>query len=510
MTFEPWTTNHEWQAKLKLVRFGLTWVTALESRQLSPMLLVYVDLSWPPMPGVLVASRVHLEHTNAVDFLSTRAEYDPFANPFVLPMVSARRDGASAIASRCTVGVRQRMMHGHRIEGVGEVDAEDLLALLDAENVHEVGSEELGFSCLYVAGHVNGDRNPSCHINRESLLWRCKGCGRAGNLLELVRIGLPDGPVVSRGDGLAARALRRGRPQAPRRQPDRRPRARLAAGRATYPPRRLPNEAETIGPQGIFALDWRSDHEAAVYMRGRGFAPEVLEDWGLGYDTWTGAWPSPCATSTACWSASRAARCATARSSTSCSATPRTARRATARATASTCTTTARSCSASTARAGTGASAAVCLVEGELDAVACHAAGVPAVAPGTTSITTEQLWLMRATSTSSCSSTTPTRRARTPSGAPSTRAAGVASGLGGEDLPLLHAAGLRRPRGRPGVDGARAGRRLVAGAKHWLRFAIPSAHLYDHRCGRTSNRPGEAGYASCPTPVARSFGATTS
>jgi hypothetical protein len=34
-------------------------------------------------------------------------------------------------------------------------------------------------------------------------------------------------------------------------------------------------------------MDWRSDHEAAVYMRGRGFAPEVLEDWGFGYDHWT-------------------------------------------------------------------------------------------------------------------------------------------------------------------------------------------------------------------------------
>jgi hypothetical protein len=178
----------------------------------------------------------------------------------------------------------------HRIEGVGDVDAEDLLALLDAENVHEVGSEELGFSCLYVPGHVNGDRNPSCHINRESLLWRCKSCGRAGNLLELVRVGLPDRPSFPEAMawlrehfGEVVRKPRGGSLTA-----DLTARLQSARERLVTPQRRLPNEAETIGPQGIFALDWRSDHEAAAYMRGRGFAPEVLEDWGLGYDTWTG------------------------------------------------------------------------------------------------------------------------------------------------------------------------------------------------------------------------------
>jgi hypothetical protein len=173
------------------------------------------------------------------------------------------------------------------IEGVGEVDAEDLLALLDAENVHEVGSEELGFSCLYVAGHVHGDRNPSCHINRESL---CSGAARAvagrATCSSSCASGCP-AARFSRGDGLAARALRRGRPQARGGSLTADLEQRLQRARYVPPARRLPNEAETIGPQGIFALDWRSDHEAAAYMRGRGFAPEVLEDWGFGFDTWT-------------------------------------------------------------------------------------------------------------------------------------------------------------------------------------------------------------------------------
>jgi hypothetical protein len=175
----------------------------------------------------------------------------------------------------------------HRIEGVGEVDAEDLLARLDADNVHDVGADEVGFSCLYTAGHANGDRNPSAHINRDSLLWRCKGCRRTGNLLELVKVGLPDN--ASHVEALHWLRENFG-------ELERKPvggslandlRARLEKVRFVPPAPRLPNEAETIGPQGILAMDWRSDHEAAVYMRGRGFAPEVLEDWGFGYDHWT-------------------------------------------------------------------------------------------------------------------------------------------------------------------------------------------------------------------------------
>jgi hypothetical protein len=176
----------------------------------------------------------------------------------------------------------------HRIEGVGEVDADDLLAQLDAENVHDVGREEIGFSCFYVSGHANGDQNPSAHINRDSLLWRCAGCGRAGNLLELVKLALPLGTThpaalawLREHFGEIMRAPRGGSLAAD---------LELRLARIHHRPaeRRLPNEAETIGPEGILALDWCSDHPGAVYMREvRGFAPEVLEDWGFGFDHWT-------------------------------------------------------------------------------------------------------------------------------------------------------------------------------------------------------------------------------
>jgi len=177
----------------------------------------------------------------------------------------------------------------HRIEGVGEVDADDLLALLDADNVHDVGRDEVGFSCFYIAGHSHGDSNPSAHINRDSLLWRCKGCGRSGNLLELVKIALPGNKKHP--EALAwlrehfGEVVRKPRGGSLNADLD----LRLARARARFSviDRTLPNEAETIGPEGIFYVDWTSDHEAAIYMRGRGFAPEVLADWGVGFDHWT-------------------------------------------------------------------------------------------------------------------------------------------------------------------------------------------------------------------------------
>jgi DNA primase len=360
----------------------------------------------------------------------------------------------------------------HRIEGVGEVDAEDLLALLDAENVHEVGSEELGFSCLYVAGHYNGDSNPSCHINRDSLLWRCKGCGRAGNLLALVRIGLPGSPSFPEAMawlrehfGEVVRKPRGGSLTADLEQ-------RLERARYVPPARRLPNEAEAIGPQGIFTLDWSSDHEAAAYMRARGFAAEVLEDWGFGFDTWTQRVAIPVRDADGVLVGFKGR--ALADGAVKYLLLGDTEDRA--------------------PRYGTGygfdmhdhrqvlfgldrarGHRRVCLVEGELDAVACHAAGVPAVAPGTTSIAPDQLWLLRANFDE--------------------LVLFYDSDRAGEDAvwgSVDEGSGKWRPgwvekispyftllvcddhEGDPAAMGVQEIRSLAAGARHWLRFAIPS------------------------------------
>jgi hypothetical protein len=281
----------------------------------------------------------------------------------------------------------------HGIEGVGDVDAEDLLSMLDAENVHDVGRDEVGFSCFWIAGHARGDQNPSAHVNRDSLLWRCSGCQRAGNLLELTKIALPLGTTHVE----ALRWLREHFGEITRKPVGGSLTndllARLEAARYVPPMRRIPNEADTIGQKGIFHLDWRSDHEAAVYMRGRGFAPEVLEDWNLGYDHWTQRVTIPIRDENGILVGFKGRAIGNQQ--------PKylllgdTEDRA--------------------PRFGTGygwdmhdartvvfgldrarGHKRVAMPEGELDVIAAHAAGVPAVAPGTTSITSDQLWLLRA------------------------------------------------------------------------------------------------------------------
>jgi hypothetical protein len=285
-------------------------------------------------------------------------------------------------------------MQDHRIEGVGEVDAEDLLAMLDAENVHAVGRDELGFSCFYLAGHARGDQNPSAHINRDSLLWRCAGCGRAGNLLELVKLALPHGTTHVE----ALRWLRESFGEVARRPVGGSLTNDLLERleKARYVPtlRRLPEEAETIGLEGVFHLDWRSDHEAAVYMRARGFVPEVLEDWDLGYDGWTRRVTIPVRDEDGVLVGFKGRAVDDHQRPKYSLLGDREDREL---------------------RYGVGygfdmhdarvvvfgldrvrGHKRVALVEGELDAIAAQAAGVPAVAPGTTSITDRQLWLLRA------------------------------------------------------------------------------------------------------------------
>jgi DNA primase len=174
-------------------------------------------------------------------------------------------------------------------EGVGEVDVVDMLETLGLENVAKVGRGEVQYSCPFTEGHAFGDSNPSAHMNRDKLVYRCKGCSRAGTALDLVGTVLRCSPIEALrwlraryGDvyrppegGSIAEEMR----LVEQRRLERRTHAATLA---------LPDEGDTIGPLGIFYMDWKSDHEAAVYMREtRGFDPEPLAEWGFGYDSWT-------------------------------------------------------------------------------------------------------------------------------------------------------------------------------------------------------------------------------
>lgn len=171
-------------------------------------------------------------------------------------------------------------------EGIGEIDAVDLLEEIGVDNVMEIGRGEVQFSCAFPTGHALGDVHPSAHMNKDKLVYRCKTCGRAGTALDLVGSVLHISPVE------ALRWLRE-RYGDGYRPLEGSASAEIAAMQEKWSRRRqakpiaLPDEEATVGYHGIFDIDWRSAHEAAQYMRSRGFAAETMESWKFGYDTWT-------------------------------------------------------------------------------------------------------------------------------------------------------------------------------------------------------------------------------
>lgn len=169
-----------------------------------------------------------------------------------------------------------------RYEGVASVDVVDLLEQLDIKNVRRIGRGEVAFSCPFVNGHAYGDVNPSNHINEEKLLYRCKSCHQAGTVLDLIGYVRKCSPLEAlrwlRDRFGETRVYEEGEIAKIRR-------ARMERWSRGAAPKRRPVESETIG--AIFEMDWWSDDAAAVYMRGRGFSPELLDRWGFGFDTWT-------------------------------------------------------------------------------------------------------------------------------------------------------------------------------------------------------------------------------
>lgn len=172
------------------------------------------------------------------------------------------------------------------MEGIGEIDAVDLLEELGLDNVLAIGRGEVQFSCPFTEGHAFGDAHPSAHLNEEKLVYRCKACGRAGTALDLVGATMRLNPVEAirwlrdrYGDGY--RPLQ-GSAAAEMKEIQERWKTRRQ-----QVTKRLPVEQETIAYHGIFDVDWDSDHEAAIYMRGRGFSADTMRDWQIGYDTWS-------------------------------------------------------------------------------------------------------------------------------------------------------------------------------------------------------------------------------
>jgi len=62
---------------------------------------------------------------------------------------------------------------------------EFLVKELGITQVRSAGSKEVRFKC---PNPYHVDKNPSCFINREKLIYNCFGCGERGNLFDLIRI----------------------------------------------------------------------------------------------------------------------------------------------------------------------------------------------------------------------------------------------------------------------------------------------------------------------------------
>ena len=153
------------------------------------------------------------------------------------------------------------------------VDVEDFLSALGIK-VESRSGDNMLFLCPW-----HTDRHPSARMNVNTTAWLCSaGCGKGNAITFLAmlrgmstqdardhvyaRYGIGPGAAI---DDLESEVRRN-----------------LGIDSEPLPPRVAPDEAWVE----YLAVDWEVDrsHSAAQYMFGRGFTPEVLSRWQIGYD----------------------------------------------------------------------------------------------------------------------------------------------------------------------------------------------------------------------------------
>lgn len=160
------------------------------------------------------------------------------------------------------------------------IDVQDLVECLELENARlTAGGVEINFSC-FGAEHSHGDERPSAYINIETTAWFCHTCKRRGNAIGLImEVQQVDRSQAERflrehygidfrepeGGSMVAETDARFRPAAEPPQPVRPPRSWLISSRVDW---------ELATP----IEDWQA------YMLNRGFSPEALNAWDIGYD----------------------------------------------------------------------------------------------------------------------------------------------------------------------------------------------------------------------------------
>lgn len=178
------------------------------------------------------------------------------------------------------------------------VDVDELLETLDIGKVNKVSGDERNFSCPF-PGHTHGDTRPSAFMNdgskdkSKATVWKCQGCGRAGNAITFYA----EIENVSRQQ--AANDLRE------RFAPNfRAPRGGSISAefqlRLDAREKRIAQERSLDVPvisldryEELFGVDWEDAEEIynsgdapaeIAYMFDRGFTVETLIAWDIGYD----------------------------------------------------------------------------------------------------------------------------------------------------------------------------------------------------------------------------------
>lgn len=169
------------------------------------------------------------------------------------------------------------------------VDVEEFLNALRIRNLYRASWEYWRFSCPF-PGHAHGDEDPSAQMRADDTRWTCHACKRGGNAITFlaeyegvsnfearrwIRAEYGDGFREPEG-GAAAEWDARFAP-AP------------SGATGGSPPTQVYLPEEMLGRYEVDWIDafceWSETHdqEALGYMFNRGFEPETLMDWDIGY-----------------------------------------------------------------------------------------------------------------------------------------------------------------------------------------------------------------------------------
>jgi DNA primase len=171
---------------------------------------------------------------------------------------------------------------------LSKVDVEHFLEVMKVENLIDATEEEWQFSCPF-PGHSHGDQSPSAYMNKETTAWMCHGCKRSGNAItfysDLENVTTQEARTV----------LQR---QYGGKSPDPDNYSIMAELERFWKKRKdetvvvKSNDHLDDDLLDDYNFDWsaaeRADEdevpEEMLYMFGRGFSGETLDEWDIGID----------------------------------------------------------------------------------------------------------------------------------------------------------------------------------------------------------------------------------